>query len=99
MSVNDQKLAEIKWPEITDDDLIDPHGLLPEDAQQQHDRDLSSNPKLASKDEFLALMNEPGRNSSATGLSGNFDPIAVAMQNHPGLSRDEAEEMAKAFGF
>lgn len=29
----------------------------------------------------------------------NFDPIEEAMRRHPGLTREEAEEIARAFGF
>ena len=31
--------------------------------------------------------------------SVHYDPIAAAMAKHPGLTREEAEEMARAFGF
>lgn len=32
-------------------------------------------------------------------VTTSFDPIASAMENHPGLTRAEAEAMARAFGF
>jgi hypothetical protein len=40
-----------------------------------------------------------GRPSSHNPSSPDYDPIAVAMAEHPGLTRETAEEMAKAFGF
>ena len=36
----------------------------------------------------------PGRNEY-----GPLDPISQAMEEHPGLTREEAEEMGKLFGF
>jgi len=32
-------------------------------------------------------------------LTVGYDPIASAMRNHPGLTREEAERMAESFGF
>jgi hypothetical protein len=46
-----------------------------------------------------ALMNELIELSSPDASSDSYDPIENAMQRHPGLLREEAEEMAKAFGF
>jgi hypothetical protein len=51
------------------------------------------------------MRNNPGRAfedvekmARAAGLSSH-DPIASAMSRHPGLTREEAEEMAESFGF
>jgi hypothetical protein len=43
--------------------------------------------KLAPKKELEKLLNEP------------YDPIANALKRHPKLTEEEAEAMAKAFGF
>ena len=43
--------------------------------------------KLAPKKDFEKLLNE------------SYDPIANAMRRHPKLTEEEAESMAKAFGF
>jgi len=32
-------------------------------------------------------------------LTVGYDPIASAMRDHPGLTREEAERMAESFGF
>ena len=58
-------------------------------AQQQHDDMLANTPlKLTPQEE---LKQELGQNS--------YDPIQNAMQQHPGLTKEEAEEMARAMGF
>jgi len=43
--------------------------------------------KLAPKKDFERLLNS------------SYDPIANAMRRHPNLTEEEAEAMAKAFGF
>jgi hypothetical protein len=43
--------------------------------------------KLAPKKELEKLLNE------------SYDPIANALKRHPRLTEEEAEAMAKAFGF
>jgi hypothetical protein len=43
--------------------------------------------KLAPKKVFEKLLNE------------SYDPIANAMRRHPKVTEEEAEAMAKAFGF
>jgi hypothetical protein len=43
--------------------------------------------KLAPKKDFERLLNE------------SYDPIANALKRHPKLTEEEAEAMAKAFGF
>ena len=58
-------------------------------AQQQHDDMLANTPlKLTPQEE---LKQELGQNS--------YDPIQNAMQQHPGLTKEEAEEMARELGF
>ena len=51
------------------------------------------------------MRNNPGRSfedvekmARAAGMLG-YDPIAQAMKDHPSLTRENAEEIAKAFGF
>lgn len=84
------------------DDLKRIKGMLmrPETAQDQHNEMLeTSKPKLSPKAEFAALLNEASDSSSQPESSTAFDPIENAMKRHPGLTREEAEEMARAFGF
>jgi len=48
--------------------------------------------KLAPQSELKKLLKESKPTES-------YDPIANAMERFPGLTREKAEEMAKAFGF
>ena len=74
--------------------------VRPESAQDQHDEMLTSRkPKLLPKAEFEALLKERSGSSSQPVSSTAFDPIENAMKRHPGLTREKAEEMARAFGF
>lgn len=74
--------------------------MRPVTAQDQHDEMMAANKlKLAPKAEFEALLQENGVSSSPPVPSTAFDPIANAMERHPGLTREKAEEMARAFGF
>lgn len=58
---------------------------------------LSNEEKVALADEILARNSaSPRPDVSASDL---YDPIAEAMAQHPGLTREKAEEMAEAFGF
>jgi hypothetical protein len=58
-------------------------------AQQQHDDMLANTPlKLASQEEFKKVLEQC-----------SYDPIQNAMQRHPGLTKEKAEEMARALGF
>ena len=73
--------------------------MRPESAQDQHDEMLTSRkPKLLPRAEFEALLKERSGSSSQPVSSTAFDPIEVAMQDNPGLTREEAEEMARAWG-
>ena len=58
----------------------------------------SRKPKLLPRAEFEALLKERSGSSSQPVSSTAFDPIENAMKNHPGLTREKAEEMARAFG-
>ena len=62
--------------------------MRPKDEQQLFDEANVGRPlKLASCEEFAKALNQ------------SYDPIANAMARFPGLTREEAEEMAAAFGF
>jgi hypothetical protein len=68
------------------------------DAQQEHDRarvKLTKKGLNGSKKRLEALLKKKAKAAP----SGGYDPIASAMRNHPGLTREKAEEMAEAFGF
>jgi hypothetical protein len=70
------------------------------DAQQQHDLEMSDyKPAPDSRQRLEALLAQKSAASSETLPTGASDPIEVAMRNHPGLTREEAEKMAEAFGF
>ncbi len=56
-------------------------------------------PKLISSEEMKALLREADAKSLAESYDRESDPIANAMKRNPGLTRAEAEEMARAFGF
>ena len=59
------------------------------DAQQQHDEEVADQTvKPVSRKRLKKLLEEV-----------SYDPIANAMARHPGLTREKAEEIAKAFGF
>ena len=70
------------------------------DAQQQHDQAMKEKPELkGSKSKLEALLQKKNGPSLEPLQSTKLDPIASAMEDHPGLTREKAEEMAKAFGF
>ena len=70
------------------------------DAQMQHDaamRPLRQTPEQVKMlKEYLARHRESG---SLDPASDTYDPIALAMVRNPRLTREEAEEFARAFGF
>lgn len=70
------------------------------DAQEQHDYEMSLRRPVApeSKQRLQAALAAKERARIRTELFG-FDPIASAMETHPGLTREEAEEEARAMGF
>lgn len=71
------------------------------DAQQMHDLEMAKfqEPAPGSKDRLEALLAKKSASSSAPEQSSVLDPIEMAMREHPGLTREKAEQMAKAFGF
>lgn len=70
------------------------------DAQQQHDQAMNPNPDLTgSRKRLEALLAKKSASSSRPSQPRGFDPIALAMQDHPGLTREEAERDARAAGF
>ncbi len=73
--------------------------MRPETAQDQQNEALVANPKLGTREELAALLNEKSATSSPALSSTAFDPIEQPMKNHPILTREKAEEMARAFGF
>lgn len=58
-----------------------------------------SKPKLIPKAEMEALIAENAPLPKRWQHIIDSDPIANAMANNPGLTRDEAEKIAEAFGF
>lgn len=74
-----------------------------ESTQEQHDEDLSEamakGLKLAPREEFEALLQESKSASTPKEVPEAYDPLAQAVKNNPGLTYEEAEEMARAFGF
>ncbi len=70
------------------------------DAQMQHDaamRPVRQTPKQVKMlKEYLARHRESG---SLDPASDSYDPIALAMVEHPTLTRAEAEKFARLFGF
>ena len=50
-------------------------------------------------EKLKALLKEKSEASSKNEQSSMLGPIERAMRDHPGLTREEAEEMAEEFGF
>lgn len=72
--------------------------MRPETAQDQHDEMISQNiARLKSRRRFEAVMAEVADRASMPPTA--FDPLEQAMRDNPGLTREAAEEMARAFGF
>jgi len=70
------------------------------DAQQEHDLAMKERLDMkASRPKLEALLQKKNGPSLEPLQSTKLDPIASAMEDHPGLTREKAEEMAKAFGF
>jgi len=66
------------------------------DAQQEHDQGRVMPTKKSlkgSKKRLEALLKKKAA------LTAGYDPITSAMKRNPGLTREEAERMAEAFGF
>ena len=71
------------------------------DAQQMHDHQMSKRKELSEGsrerlEALLATRNETP--SSQTKRLRESDPISMALMDHPTLTRQEAEEIAAAFG-
>jgi hypothetical protein len=77
------------------------------DAQRYHDEEYwkdfdPEKLKLISREKLEALLREKNGPSGEPRRSARpalVDPIEQAMRDHPGLTREEAEEMAREFGF
>ncbi len=73
--------------------------------QEQHDLQLQAamrNGKLlepGSRQQLESLLAKKNESSLESGQSSESGPIERAMRNHPGLTRETAEQMADAFGF
>lgn len=73
--------------------------------QQEHDLRMSKvmrKGKLlepGSRERLEALLAKKSGNSSESEQSSEQGPIEWAMANHPKLTRETAEQMAKEFGF
>jgi len=80
---------------------MDPYADLGMTAQQQHDEATKRRIKLApnSRETLEALLAKREKRSSNQTQSANLDAIAQAMRHHPGLTREEAEDMASNLGF
>jgi hypothetical protein len=89
-----------KEDEVLFDSFIAEHGHSP-DAQELHDWALMRRPlELASKAEFEALMTAKSASPASKPLPyGSSGPFGDAMAANPGLTLEEAEEFARAFGF
>jgi hypothetical protein len=70
------------------------------DAQQQHDLKMSKGIKLTdgSKERLEALLIKKSKSQKKKAIS-ELDPIARAMLQHKGLTREEADLLAEAHGF
>jgi hypothetical protein len=75
------------------------------DAQRYHDEE-QPDPrtlKLVSREKLEASLKAKNGPSGEPRQSGKHapvvDPLETAMKRHPGLTREEAEEIAAAFGF
>lgn len=75
------------------------------DAQEEHDYLMSQRMKddkpileKGSRKRLENVLAKKGANPSGRPNS-ELGPIEWALKNHPGLTREKAEEMAKAFGF
>ena len=70
------------------------------DAQQMHDEAMrlpTQEELKGSRKRLEALLKRKA--SSGNAQSSGLGPIARAMRNHPGLTREEAEQMAEEAGF
>jgi len=64
-----------------------------DEAQVDQDQVLRNRGQAASSVPASASVSSPAKQSL------DYDPLEAAMQRHPGLTEEKAEEIAKAFGF
>ena len=73
------------------------------DAQELHDQEMLkrdfSHLKSGSRKRLEALLRQKNGPSLEPAEFTAYDPIALAMERDPGLTRKKAEEMAEAYGF
>lgn len=72
------------------------------DEQQEHDLKMAQQPtelEPGSHQRLKALLARKSAISGRSTQSTAFDPIAQAMAQNPGLTRETAEEMARCLGF
>lgn len=70
------------------------------DAQEEHDYRMSQRRALrGSRQELEALLKDKNAFSKSPSQTESQDPIAAAIKNNPGLTREKAAEMAEKFGF
>ena len=70
-----------------------------ETAQDQQDDVLSAKPQLMTHEQFDDLVNEKNQANPQLKAPSDSDPIEQAIKDNPTLTREKAEEMARAFGF
>ena len=72
------------------------------DAQEMHDLQMAKQegkgPK-ADRQKVEVLLRMKNSSSLEPLPSDALDPIAMAMKNHPGLTRERAEELAENLGW
>lgn len=70
------------------------------DAQDEHDYRMSQRRSLkGSRQKLEALLEDKNASSKSPSQTESQDPIATAIKNNPGLTREKAAEMAERFGF
>jgi len=73
--------------------------------QEEHDLQLQAAMRKGkllepgSRQRLEALLAKKEGSLSASARSSDLGPIERAMRNHPGLTRETAEQMAEEFGF
>ena len=74
--------------------------MRPMSAQDEQDEILiNSRPHPIGKEEFAAMVHAAPERAKPPAHETAFDPLDGAMKDNPGLTREKAEEMARAFGF
>ncbi len=70
------------------------------DAQQQHDLNLRRKLRLKGSREKLESLLEKRKDTSPERLeSDEYNWVGALLKEHPNLTIEEVDEMAKAFGF